>query len=389
MIDQARNDLMTLLSIPGQPGEELAVAVHLSRELVALGVPAECISTDKAQEQSEYGGNTGNLIVRLDGHSQGPRRLFSAHMDTVPGAVGAIARLDATSSQIVNDMPGKALGGDNRTGCAVLMQVARSLCARERDHAPATLIFFVQEEVGLVGARGMDVAQLGVPKPAMCFNFDGSLATEFVTSVIGTKRFTIDVDGIAAHAGANPGDGVSAAIIAADALTELNRDGWHGVVEKTSGRGSANAGIVQGGTGSNVVMPELHMLAEARSHDAAFRDEIIAAWKSAFERSVDAHVNHAAGRGAVRFGPGPTYEAFALSGDTPVVQAVLAAASQCDIEAECVSNDGGMDANWIVGHGIPAVTIGAGQRNVHTPEEYVDLEHFDLACRLATQLAID
>jgi tripeptide aminopeptidase len=71
------------------------------------------------------------------------------------------------------------------------------------------------------------------------------------------------------------------------------------------------------------------------------------------------------------------------------VQAVLTVASQCGIAVECVSNDGGMDANWIVGHGIPAVTIGAGQRNVHTPEEYVDLEHFDLACRLAIQLAID
>ena len=167
MDDQAHDDLMQLLSIPGPPGEELAVVDYLRRELTAMGVGAESILTDKAHEQSEYGGNTGNLIVRLDGHGRGPRRLFSAHMDTVPGAVGAIPRLDATNGTIVNDALGKALGGDNRTGCAVLMQVARLLCGRAADHAPTTLVFFVQEEVGLVGARGMDVPLLGLPTATM------------------------------------------------------------------------------------------------------------------------------------------------------------------------------------------------------------------------------
>ena len=31
-----------------------------------------------------------------------------------------------------------------------------------------------------------------------------------------------------------------------------------------------------------------------------------------------------------------------------------------------------MDANWIVGHGIPAITFGAGQRKVHTTDEWID-----------------
>jgi tripeptide aminopeptidase len=389
MNEQAHNDLLALLSIPGKPGEELAVAEHLHRELIVMGIRAESISSDKAHEQSEYGGNTGNLIVQLDGHGNGPRRMFSAHMDTVPSVVGAVPRLDAGRRRIVNDAPGKALGGDNRTGCAVVMQVARVLCGRANDHAPTTLIFFVQEEVGLVGARGMDVAQLGSPIPAMCFNFDGSRANEFVTSVIGTKRFTIDIEGIAAHAGANPADGVSAAMIAAEALSKLERDGWHGVVENAGGRGSANVGIIQGGTGSNVVMPQLHILAEARSHDPEFREEIITAWNREFLRSVESHANRDGACGEVRFGFGPSYEAFSLSDDDPVVKAVLSAARQCGVDAQCVSNDGGMDANWIVAHGISAVTIGVGQRNVHTPKEFVDLEHFDLACRIATQLAGD
>ena len=86
--------------------------------------------------------------------------------------------------------------------------------------------------------------------------------------------------------------------------------------------------------------------------------------------------------GHVTFGPGPTYEAFALDDNEPTVQRILEAAKLCEIEAELVSNDGGMDANWIVRHGIPAVTIGVGQRDVHKPIEWIDLGDFERACRL-------
>jgi tripeptide aminopeptidase len=386
MSDRAINDLLALLTIPGPPADERQVAEHLQGVLEEIGVPSRCITTDAAHTRSEYGGSTGNLIVQLDGHGRGPRRLFSAHMDTVPLAVGAVPRLDADGARIINNTPGKALGGDNRTGCAVLLQVARELCERNGDHPPTTLVFFIQEEVGLVGARGLDVALLGAPKPAMGFNFDGSRVDQFVTSVIGTERFTIDVEGIAAHAGAHPEEGVSAAIIAADALAELARDGWHGAIEKPSGRGSANVGIINGGTGSNVVMPVLHILAEARSHQAEFQKTIIERWQESFRRAAATQRNRSGASGSVRFGPGPKYEAFELPAEAPVVRTALAAAARCGVAARCVSNDGGMDANQLVAHGIPTVTTGAGQRHVHTSDEYVDIPDFLAACRLAVEL---
>ena len=57
------------------------------------------------------------------------------------------------------------------------------------------------------------------------------------------------------------------------------------------------------------------------------------------------------------------------------------------MDPKTVSNDGGMDANWIVAHGIPTVTFGEGQRDVHTSDEWIALEDFAAACRLVTQLA--
>ena len=84
--------------------------------------------------------------------------MFSTHMDTVPGAVDTRPRIEG--DDIVSDVEGKALGGDNRSGCAVVLQVARALIAKNGDHPPVTLVFFIQEEVGLVGARGLDLARL-------------------------------------------------------------------------------------------------------------------------------------------------------------------------------------------------------------------------------------
>jgi len=379
------NDLMELLAIPAGPAEEAPVAEHLRRKLLSLGVPAACIESDDAHKKSEYGGNTGNLIVRLDGHGRGERRMFSTHMDTVPDCIGAKPRIEGNF--VVNDAPGKALGGDNRTGCAVVLQIARELLARQGAHAPATLVFFVQEEVGLVGARWLDLEKLGRPKPALCFNWDSGTPHEIISAVTGTERLHIDVTGKACHAG-RPEEGVSAALVAAHALSTLARHGWHGPIEKPQGIGSANCGILRGGQGSNVVMPSLYTLAEARSFDRAFRQTILSKWREAFEQAA-AEVKIASGETArVAFRPGPYYEAFELPDTAPVVKAALAACAKLGVAAKTVRNTGGMDANWIVAHGIPAVTLGCGMLNVHTPAERINLDWFTTGCKLGVELAV-
>lgn len=381
----ALDELLELLRIPGPPAGEARVAAHLKNKLFALGIPESAMITDRAQEQSEYGGDTGNLIVRLDGHGRGERWMFSTHMDTVPGAVDTFPKVEG--DWIASNAPDKALGGDNRAGCALVLQVARALMQRKGDHAPVTLVFFIQEEVGLVGARGLDLTLLGSPRPALCFNFDGGAPDQLVTTVIGTERFNIRVTGLASHAGSRPEKGVSAAMIAALALAELQQTGWHGKIEKPEGKGSANVGILNGGTGSNVVMPHLHILAEARSHNREFRKTIISTWQNAFIRAAQSIASAEGQRGSVAFSPGPAYEPFSLPENAPVVCAAQEAARQCGIAATCVSNDGGMDANWIVAHGIPAVTIGVGQQQPHTPQERLNLPRFYTACNIAVALA--
>jgi tripeptide aminopeptidase len=52
-----------------------------------------------------------------------------------------------------------------------------------------------------------------------------------------------------------------------------------------------------------------------------------------------------------------------------------------------VYSNGGLDANWLVTHGVPTVTIGSGQYEIHTVHEYVNLPEFAEGCRLAVALA--
>ena len=106
-----------------------------------------------------------------------------------------------------------ALGGDNRTGCAVLVTLAETLLKHKLPHPPITLLFTVREESGLHGARELDPADLG--GATMCFNVDSKLAAELITGAVGQENWDVEIKGKASHAGVAPEKGISATLVAA------------------------------------------------------------------------------------------------------------------------------------------------------------------------------
>src|SRR5687767_1541850 len=76
--------LMQLLALPGPSGGELVVAEFIVAQLKQAGLPDEAVAFDQANKKSRLGGAIGNLAVRLPGTGKAPRRMLSAHMDTVP-----------------------------------------------------------------------------------------------------------------------------------------------------------------------------------------------------------------------------------------------------------------------------------------------------------------
>ena len=65
----------------------------------------------------------------------------------------------------------------------------------------------------------------------------------------------------------------------------------------------------------------------------------------------------------------------------------IAAAESLGMKPTTLFSNGGLDANWLDKHGVPTVTIGAGQYEIHTVKEYVNLPEFADGCRLAVALA--
>ncbi len=92
-------------------------------------------------------GEIGNLIVKIPGTQPGPVTLLSAHVDTVPICVGSQPLL--TEDRVINTRPGSGLGADDRSGCAVLITAVAELLRSGQPHGPVTLLFCIQEEVGL------------------------------------------------------------------------------------------------------------------------------------------------------------------------------------------------------------------------------------------------
>ena len=379
----ALRHVMDLIAIPGGSCDEGRVSEWIQATLQKSGVPASAISSDTAHRKSPAGGTVGNLIVKLKGTVKGPRRLLMAHMDTVPLAVGCKPVHKGDTIRPASRQT--ALGGDNRAGCAVVLTAILELLRQKLPYPPITLLFTVQEEIGLRGAQFITASKLG--KPELCFNWDGRDPAGLIIGAVGATNLDIGIDGIASHAGAHPENGVNAAVVASLAIADLQQNGWHGLVQKGRARGASNIGVVHGGAATNVVMPEVNVQAEARSHQSAFRKRIVKEFRAAFERATKSVRNQAGQTGKLSFKEDTRYEAFAIPAKSACVQQAKLAVETLGLTVDIRDCDGGLDANWMSAHGYPAVTLGCGQQEIHTVDETLNVPQFLQACRIATLLA--
>ncbi len=381
--------LMRFLAVEGVTGREQAIGREVVKALREAGVPTAAIRFDDAHERIPVPTQTGNLIVKLPGTLDAPPLLFMTHLDTVPLCAGAVPV--RSSKDRITAKGETALGGDNRTGVAVLVTLAATLRERKVPHPPLTLLFTVREESGLFGARHLNPADLG--GVTMGFNVDGREAAAFTVGAVGAERWEVEIFGRASHAGVHPEKGISATMVAALALAEIGANGWFGKVIQGEKEGTSNVGSFGGkdgqaaGEATNVVTDYVHIRGEARSHDTKFFKEITKAYQLAFQEAAFAITDDQGRKAKVKFTSRLDYYPFRIKDNAPVVQRAEAAARTAGLTPSLRVGNGGLDANWLVRHKIPTVTFGAGQHNIHTVEEYVDVPLFLEGCRMALALA--
>ncbi len=249
----------------------------------------------------------------------------------------------------------------------------------------------MREESGLHGAREMHAAEL--KGAAMGVNVDSNLASVLTIGAVGQANWEAVVQGRASHAGAFPERGISATLVASIALAEAHRAGWWGKVVKGAHEGSSNAGIFVGkggkaaGDATNVVTDYVRVVGEARSLDAAFAATIADGCRAAFHQAAGEVRDVGGDTAQLTFEAVTSYPPFKMGANTPAVAHATRAAKSLGLVPEIVLSKGGLDANWLVGHGVPTVTFGAGQAEIHTVQEYVDVAEFVMGCRMAVALA--
>ena len=114
---------------------------------------------------------------------------------------------------------------------------------------------------------------------------------------------------------------------------------------------------------------------------------IVAEFEKAFQRAARGVRNTARKTARIHFDAQLKYEAFMLSENEPCVQTALSAVEAVGLEPGVRISNGGLDANWMVAHGIPTVTLGCGQQDIHTVNESLHVESYLQACRVGLQLA--
>lgn len=374
MINQERikNLLLELVQIDSHSRKEREVALRLKALCEEMGAEVEI---DDAGEK--VGGNTGNVIARFPGTIPGAEPIMmSAHMDTVvpgegvkPIVDGDIIRTDGTT----------VLGGDDKSGCAVIVETIRCLQEQNIPHAPIEAIFSICEEVGLLGAKNVDVSRI---KSKFGIVFDSDDPGFLFTKGPSANHLEFKVHGLESHAGVAPEEGISAIRIAAEAIANMK-------LFRIDDETTANIGVIHGGAATNIITNLVELKGEARSLSEeklkAQCDHMVKTFEDTaakYEVTVEGKTTKAWVESEVS----AEYFAMDVPDSSHVVQLVLQAAARLGQEVKTLASGGGCDANIYNKRGIECANLGTGMRAIHTVNEWLDVKDMYASAEMTLEI---
>ncbi|MET0625080.1 MAG: M20/M25/M40 family metallo-hydrolase [Pyrinomonadaceae bacterium] len=358
--ERIKSLLLELVQIDSVSREERDVAQRIKQICEEMG--AEVFIDDAGEK---VGGNTGNVIARFPGTlSHAEPIMMSAHMDTVvpgrgvkPIVEGDIIRTDGTT----------VLGGDDKSGCAVIIETIRCLQEQSIPHAPIDAVFSICEEVGLLGAKHLDMSKVRA-KYGIVFDSDdpGFLFTKGPSA----NHFEFKIHGLESHAGVAPEQGISAIRIAAEAISAMK-------LFRIDDETTANIGVIRGGEATNIITNLVTLKGEARSLDDAKLEAQTAHMLKCLEDAAaryEVTVDGVTTKARVEAEVSREYHAMDVSDDSRVVKLVKEAASRMGLKVETMASGGGCDANIFNKRGIECANLGTGMRAIHTVKEWLDVK---------------
>lgn len=370
MIDKARlkERVLELVRIDSLSRKERAIALRLTDILEELG---GAVFMDEAG--TAVGGEVGNLVAHFDGNVDGAEAmLLSAHMDTVAPGEGVRPVVDG---DVIRSDGSTVLGGDDKSGIAIILEVLQAMREEELPHGNLDVVFTICEEVGLLGAKHLDMSLLRANTGLV---LDSDSIGFLITKAPAVNHLEFEVHGLEAHAGICPERGISAIQVAAQGIAAMRL----GRIDDDT---TANLGLVSGGTAVNIVPNRVALTGEVRSHDeeklerqtqamlACLRD---AAAGAALE--LDGRLREPRVESLIR----REYDRMDVSLETAIVQRVHEAARNLGFAVDTVAKGGGCDANVFNKRGLQVANLASGMRDIHTVHEWLDVNDLVTAARI-------
>ena len=358
----------TLCEIDSPSKQEARVAAYLKALFTEMG--AEVFEDDSA---SRTGSDCGNLFIRFpeSGLAKEPV-FFNCHMDTVLPAIGVKVKREG---EVFTSAGDTVLGSDDKAGIAALIEVMRTLQEKNIPHGPVEYIFTTCEEVGLLGVKALDPSLI---KAKIGYALDSSGINRVVIGAPAANRITAEVKGLASHAGLSPEKGISAIQLAARAIARLK-------LGRLDPESTANIGVIEGGTASNIIPESALVQGEVRSHNVKLLQEHTAHIRSTFEEEIATWSDLEGivdGRPSLDFTAVDDFPILKLDRDSAVIKRVEAAAALLDRELHYVVAGGGSDANIFNGYGLQCAILSTGMDKVHSTRETIKLSDMALTADL-------
>lgn len=375
---------------PSTPGQ-LVLGRMLRDELLALGVDAT---------QDEF----GIVFAAIPGNVPGaPTIAFNAHVDTSPETSGAnvdpqvhrhydgrdiALPKDATRVIRVAESPelaalvGKTivttdgttlLGGDDKAGVAVLMELARVLAADPAiPHGPIRIVFTCDEEIGK-GALHLEPSQIGA---VVAYTLDGQGVAEIEAETFSADKATVAVTGVNTHPGMAKGKMVNAIRILAAFLDRLPQR--RGAPETADGReGFLHPYIVEGG----VAKATAHVLIrDFETHLLEGHAEILRSTAATLKREYpEANID-------VLIAPQYRNMRDGIAREPRAVKFADEAVRRAGLTPHHTIIRGGTDGTQLTAKGLPTPNLSTGEHNIHSPLEWVCLEEMETCLRVVVEL---
>ncbi|MCC6987417.1 MAG: M20/M25/M40 family metallo-hydrolase [Acidobacteria bacterium] len=286
-----------------------------------------------------------------------PRILLVGHVDTV-WPHGQIARMPLVQKDGKLCGPGTL---DMKVGVSMGLLATRAVFETARP-ASGTIAMLVtsDEETGSDSSRGLIEAE-ALASDAVLVLEPALAGGPLKTSRKGIGQYQLAVTGVSAHAGVDPGKGVSAIrelarqIIAVEALHDLDR----GV--------SVNVGVVSGGTRPNVVPEEAIAIVDVRAPTLDDAARIDAAFKALRPILPGAKLAVTGG-----FERPPMERSAGVIALYEHAQAAAALLGQTIAEG---GTGGGSDGNLTAALGVPTLDgLGGVGDGAHAIHEHVELD---------------